>query len=811
MTRRSPIPVTASRQLLVRNPAKASLLGWLLRYYAFAAAVALVGLLFVGRSAYRYFAKDLPSIAEIDRFRATAPGITRIVAADGTLLAEFARERRIYVSIDEVPAPLQQAFLAAEDRRFFEHAGLDWRGLARAMVTNLREGTVRQGGSTITQQVAKGFLSHERTLARKVREAILSLRMESQLGKAKIFEIYINKIFLGQGAYGVAAAAERYFDKPLAELTLAESALIAGLARAPSRYSPSRSVDVARARRAVVLQDMVEAGYIDDASRAAADAEPIRLAEHRDPFRWRAPYYAEEARRHLSQVLGPDVVLDGGLTIETAVDLQSQAAARESVDRAARRLDKRQGWRGPVRHLRREADRVEFLARTAREYGERVRDEDRLFLGLVTAVERRRAEVRVGTLLTTLRLRKMRWAAPYDRNSEINDVQIERSDRALEVGDVIWVRPFRRESRPDVLEVALEQTPRVEAALYMVDHETGYVEAMVGGHDYDRSQYNRTTQACRQPGSVFKAIYYALALDTPRWSMDSILEGKPWEPTDGETWSPQNIDKTIDGKVLLRTAFIKSLNTASLRLFLKLGAPEVLAWSQRLGIKSELIPDKALALGASCTRTDELLRAFGVFVRGGKTSPTHYVRRATDSEGEVVLDQRHPADPELDVGSRLDRLAARALQPAEQVIDETTAFLITRMLREVVTHGIGSGAQRIGVPAAGKSGTASKGTYTTDTWFMGFTSRYLTSAWMGDDKYERSLGERDASYTTATPLWADFMAKIVKAGDRPHGQLPLYRPPGITVKVVDATRGGPPIPGLPQATVYYRRGAAGSR
>lgn len=286
MTTLLPPPPNKARVRVV-NPRRAGLLGWLFRYYGFALVLALWSGGYAGLELYRYFARDLPDIRQVDRYRSLAPGVTRIHAADGTMLAELAREFRAYASIQSIPPRLQQAFLAAEDRRFREHLGLDFRGLTRAMLVNLRTGTISQGGSTITQQVAKSFLAdQERTLARKIREAILSLRIESRLSKDQILEIYLNKIFLGHGAYGVASAAARYFDKDLSELTLAESALIAGLARAPSRYNPAASPERARKRRAVVLQDMVEAGFIDAAARDKANEEPIVTTKHRDPFRW---------------------------------------------------------------------------------------------------------------------------------------------------------------------------------------------------------------------------------------------------------------------------------------------------------------------------------------------------------------------------------------------------------------------------------------------------------------------------------------------------------------------------------------------
>lgn len=844
----TPAPTEAGRgrpsgpRLWVLNPARAGLVGWLARYYAFAVLCAAVALGNLGQRIYRSYDAALPDITDVEHYNALAPGVTRIYAADGSVLAELAREHRAYAPIDAIPDRLIQAFLAVEDRRFFTHAGLDWRGLARAMVANLRSGTVIQGGSTITQQVAKGFISDERTLDRKLREALLSLRIEGRLGKWRILEIYLNKIFLGHGAYGVAAAASRYFGKELGDLTLAESALIAGLANAPSRYSPIASPELALKRRAVVLQDMVEAGAITPDERDAADNEPLRLATAPpDVFRLRAPYYAEHVRREAGARFGDEAVLQDGLQIETAAQLEMGAQAHAAIDSALRRIDRRQGWRGPLAHLSEETARATLLERTGAEYGDDAlaRDPLRWRLALVTEVVAKQARVRVGAAEALLPARKMAWASRYDRNTGVNDVKITRADEAVEVGDVVWVRPAQKrrsviaeideeaaavivddatpvasdtsqgtaaalelDEPSGLIVVELGQLPRVEAALYTMAHDTGQVEAMEGGLDYDRSQFNRSTQACRQPGSVFKAIYYALALDGGHYTMGSVLEDKAYVPEAGESWSPQNIGQTLDGKVLLRTALIRSLNLPSIRLFVSLGADKVVAWARRLGFTTELIADRALSLGASCVRTDELSRAFSIFVRGGSHVEPVYIRRVIDKRGQTLLDQRHPLDAAVDVAGRLDRIGSLGLSGPRQVVDERTAFLITRLMREVVTAGIGGRATQIGVPAGGKSGTASKNAYTTDTWFVGFTSRHLTAAWMGDDTYERSLGDEDASYTTATPMWTQYMAGVV-AGI-PHDNLPLRRPPGITSRNVDARTGEEPTPGMPTATLYYR-------
>lgn len=828
----TPAPARDRPRVWVVNPARAGLLGWLFRYVAFA----IVGLVWLavltGIGTYRYFAADLPDVSEIESYSSLAPGVTRIYASDGAMLAEVAREHRAYAPYEEIPTPLVHAFLAAEDRRFFEHGGLDYRGLGRALLANLRSGTIEQGGSTITQQVAKGFLTQDQTIARKLREAILSVRMESRVEKTQILEVYLNKIFLGHNAYGVAAAASRYFDKPLRDLTLAESALIAGLARAPTRYSPFGSgLERARERRGVVLQDMVEAGYITAAERDAADAEPIVLAgELPDPFRARAPYYAEHVRQTVTAALGEEAVLTEGLQIETPVELPLQARASLEIDRSLRKLDTKQGWRGPVTHLPGEAARTELLRRLTAEYGpgalepaapspgalpvpepvapvdpadpeqaERPSAPERLDpwrLALVTKVNRYNAWVSVGQVAAIIPLRYMRWASRYDRNTGINEVELTDVREALEAGDVVWVQRVSEPrgglpdpDHPELVIVKLGQLPRVEAALYTADHETSYVVAMAGGRDYDRSQFNRATQACRQPGSVFKAIYYGLALDTGEYAMDTILEDRPYEPEPGEEWKPENLHGTISGEILLRNAFIHSLNLPSIRLFQKLGAEAVVAWSRRLGFTTELIADKALSLGASCVRMDELTRAFGVFVRGGTSWEPRYVRRVTNRRGEVVLDHRHPWDGAMDLAGRIDAMGRLSTTDAPvQLVDDRTAFLITRMMRDVVTHGIGRGASRIGVPAGGKSGTASKKQNTTDTWFVGFTARFVTAAWMGDDEYERSMGDEEASYTTATPLWTHFMEAVVQGVPHPDA-LPTERPPGVTQRFVEYEAG----------------------
>ncbi len=564
-------------------------------------------------------------------------------------------------------------------------------------------------------------------------------------------------------------------------------------------------------------------------------------------FRLRAPYYAEHVRREIAGRLGEAAVLQDGLQIETPAQLGLGAAAHEAIDGAVRKLDRRQGWRGPVAHLSEETARSTFRERAAAEYGADPLTADplRFRLALVTEVDAKKARVAIGGLEALLPLKKMSWASRYDRNATLNDATLAKVNEAIEVGDVVWVRTAQKR-RPSIIEesdeghdppkpaseaegalpepvkprpveaptppeldpetnlpiVELGQTPRVEAALYTMSLDSGYVDAMEGGLDYDRSQFNRTTQACRQPGSVFKAIYYSLALDGDQWRMDSVLEDRPYVPEPGEVWNPQNLGQTLDGEVLLRTALIRSLNLPSIRLFQSLGADNVVNWARGLGFTTDLIADRALSLGASCVHIDELSRAFAIFARGGSWVDPVYVRRVVNKRGEVLIDNRSPQDAAVDVAGRLDRLGSAALKGPKQIVDDRTAFLITRLMREVVTAGIGAQAGRIGVAVGGKTGTASKDTNVTDTWFVGFTSRQITAAWMGDDTYERSLGEEDASYTTAVPLWRQYMTHVVDGV--PHDALPRVRPPGLTTRVVDARTGKEVVPGMPSATLYLK-------
>jgi penicillin-binding protein 1A len=820
-------------KVVVANPADGGFIYWLLKFYLFGAfTLALLALASLP-AIYLAVAARAPDAPELRRYGEQAGLPSQITTADGMLLTELAKEHRQLVSVRQVPRLLISAFLAAEDRAFYRHGGVDVRGILRAAWANLRAGAVRQGGSTITQQVAKAHLSPERTIQRKAFELVLARRIEAKHSKDEILEFYLNHVFFGSNAYGIKAAADEYFGKRLDQLTTGEMALLGGLVRAPSRYSPRRNLRRATRRRDQVLAAMHAAGFIDAKQLAKAKAEKLKLRRQRaaDPLRRYAPHVTEWVRRLLVRRYGRQRVYRAGWSVSTTVDLPLQKRARHYTTASVEALDKRQGWRGPVDRLRTRKQRERALKRIEALYGplERLR-EDFPYLAVVDRVTPSRAKARIGKRQIEIPLALAKWAHRYSRTNAKNKLTVGSVKKVLEVGDLIWVispKPWMRrktwggpkDAQPIM---ALDQRPRVEGVLYTYDHQSGYVLAMIGGLDYDRSTFNRAVQACRQPGSTYKPIYYALALDDAKHSMGMILQDRPYKPEPGEEWNPKNVHGTLDGKVTMHFSLVKSLNLPAIQVLHSAGGcvrdkrnrcryPKAAAWARRLGFTTRIHPDKALALGASCVHTDELTRAFATFARGGTQRDPIYIRQVRDRHGALLEDHTVPVDPLLSEDERLDRLWATSARKEKQIIDPRTAFLITKLLRDSVLYGIAARCQIVPVPTGGKGGTSSR---TMDVWFVGFTSRWATTAWVGDDSYRRMLGEKEASYTAAIPMWANFMRENVggkllgsKGSGRPYSELPLRRPKGLRSAVIDFQTGGPPKPGDRTVRIYYRPGS----
>ncbi len=794
--------------VVVENPSDGGFVYWLAKLYAFGAACAMGLAAMAGGAIYIWFAASLPRLPDFATYQHQVAQTTMLRAWDGAPIAELSTQRRHILPLHRIPKLLVQAFLAAEDRRFYEHGGLDYRGMARAVRANLRAGEVAQGGSTITQQVAKSFLSPERTVQRKIREAILARRLEARYTKDEILTLYLNQIYLGHDAYGVAAAARRFFDKDVAELDLGELATLAGVAGAPSRFSPLGGVDRARARRDQVLGKMVAAGSLSEAEANTWRARPLSVRPRADFYRERSPHFTEHVRRAIAKRYGEKRLWEGGLEVETTLVPWIDAAAQENVDFSTRKLDKRQGWRGPVARLT-GAAAAAFRRRAEARYGSEPPVEGRLYLGLVEAAAGGgTARVRVGGGVYTLPSAQMTWAVPYSTRDSTNGRLLTSTAGVVRPGDVVWVKNAHRsrlrrfsdwtyddkqevrwmaahdgKTPPKTVELSLEQTPRAQGSIFSYDHGSGYVVSMVGGNDYDRSEWNRVVQACRQPGSTYKPVYYSLALDKG-YGYGSLLNDVPRaevDPITGEVWTPVNLNNTVEYQVTLEYSLVWSKNVPSVQIFKLVGAKDVEAWARRLGMTTPIIADQALALGASCTRIDELTRAFSAFARNGALIDPVFIRRVRDRDGRVLEDNTAAGDPAGGAAERLDRLVALSGRRAAAgggtpatAIPPRTAWLTSQLLRRVVTKGHAPAIRSAGLLAAGKTGTSSA---TMDTWFVGYTSRWMTTTWIGDDLRERPLGHKDAAFMLTVPMFARYMNEVTVG--QPLHEVPWERPPDV--------------------------------
>ncbi|MDY6831559.1 MAG: PBP1A family penicillin-binding protein [Thermodesulfobacteriota bacterium] len=729
---------------------------------------------------YYQISRDLPRIFTIDDYR--PPTVTTLYSAEKQKIAEFYTERRIVVPLDRMPPMLINAFVAAEDARFFQHTGVDLTGVARAFMKNLEAGAIVQGGSTITQQVAKSFfLSSERTYTRKIREAILSYRIEKRFSKADILYLYLNQIYLGHGAYGVAAAAENYFGKPVEDLSLAECTLIAGLPQAPSRYSPYRYPARAKNRQLYVLNQMVTEGYISEAEAQAAREAELEILPVRSLFQENAPWYAEHVRRYVEATYGRDMLYNQGLSVYTAVDLSMQAAARCEVDRGLRDLDKRQGYRGPVRHLSEEA--IEPFLSSLREEALGKMDlavaED-IVRGVVVDVddEKESVWVRLAHGAGEIPLEDMRWARRPDPDVAWYQpaASIKKPSQALKIGDVIWVRIVSLAESPEnmapaaedrvlgtaVLRLSLEQEPAVEAALICMEARTGLVRAMIGGRDAAKSQFNRAVQAIRQPGSAFKPIIYAGALDKGYTPASVIIDSAiVFEDTARNfTWKPQNYEERFFGPTLFRRALEKSHNIPTIKILMDIGVDYIHDYAKKLGITSPLSRDLSIALGSSGLAPIELAKAYAVFANMGNRVEPVFITRIEDRDGRVLEENRAEPIP---------------------VIGSDTAYIMTHLLKGVVEHGTGRRARDLNRPAAGKTGTTDN---LNDAWFVGYTPDYVTVVWVGFDE-EQSLGKGETGASAASPIWLGFMQTIL-AG-KPVKDFEV--PEGVVFSRIDAETG----------------------
>lgn len=708
--------------------------------------------------AYFYVSTTLPKVETLSDYQ--PPLITRIHADDGSIIAEYSRERRILVPYEKIPKTLVQAFIAAEDSSFFKHQGINFISILRAALKNLKAGGIAQGGSTITQQVAKKLLlTSERTFTRKFKEAILAWRMEKALTKQEILYLYLNQIYLGHRAYGVEAAAENYFDKNVEQLTLAESAILAGLPQAPSRYSPYHDYPRAMQRQKYVLGRMVEEGYITPEEYAQAAAEEVAIKPRLNNLLEVTAYFNEQVRRYLEERFGEELLYTGGLQVETSINLPMQQVARQAVKDNLRAHDKRQGYRGAQQVLD-ETATEEFLAQQREQFAEEPLTNGSFAQAIVVGQKGDLLLCRIGDRNGTISIQESNWAAPI----EFVDAPVEPLGNAGEkkltlfpLGALIDVKVINLE--PKVIELSLEQAPLAQGALVAVDPFSGQIKAMVGGFDFKESQFNRAIQSKRLPGSAIKPLIYAAALDRGYTPASIILdtpliyENKQVDTGKMEEWKPKNYEEKFYGPTRFRYALAHSRNVVTIKILEDIGVNYAANYIQKLGVETPQQRDLSMALGSTAVTPLEILTAYTVFANGGVLVPPTYITRIRDRNGRI-LESIDPAD--FANGMAADQQLIR--KPPRRVISPETAYLITNIMESVVQEGTGTRAKAIGRPSAGKTGTTND---LKDAWFIGFIPQLACVSWVGYDQ-EHPLGKKETGARAAAPAWVDFMQEAVK-------------------------------------------------
>jgi penicillin-binding protein 1A len=774
--------------------------------------------------AYHQYSKDLPEIPDLAQWR--PPILSEVASTDEVLVAEFFDERRKVVPYERIPKKLVQAFIASEDSRFFDHPGFDVMGIAGAALKMASAGgQIRGGGSTLTQQTAKALLisaegykkGREKTIRRKIRELLLALELEAKFSKEEILWLYLNNVYLGHHSYGVQSAAENYYRKNVAQLTLPEMALIAGLPQAPSRYSPFTHPEAAKARRHYVLERMLDEGMISAAEFKAADAEAVQVHPVEDVFRDTAPFFAEHLRRDLVDRYGNERMLREGLEIWSSMNSENQRYAQVAMLTGLHYVDHRQGFYGPIQQL----PKTEWDAWTKKADGVLAKnggaklERGRIYVGLVTALENggKLARVKLGTKLESeLPIAAGRWARKPNADAYFPSSLISSYQGVLAPGDLVLVRAARPEDvgmtedaaalkraypGEDRLFLRLDQEPRLQGAIVSIDPSSGYVMAMIGGYDYDASEFNRAFQACRQPGSSFKPIVYSGNLEmgkdptdstkTRPFTAGSILIDAPIvtdDPENGLRWKPQNFDEGFQGEVTAAHALVNSMNVPAVKALENLGVRNAVDWAYKLGITSKLNEDFSIALGSSCVTLWDLANVYAVFDRLGTRAKTTFLRKVEDRFGRTLEDHTYYADGWAPLADRILAGYAEVNTVPERVVTPATAYITTNLLHQVTQYGTAAAAGRMNEkwPIAGKTGTTND---SYDAWFMGFSRDLVSGVWVGYDRYDFPMGRYEQGGRTALPIWQDYMTHAL-AG-RPGRDWP--KPGDVEFVVIDMKTG----------------------
>ena len=768
-----------------------------------------------GFALYSKFKSEIPAINTVSDYKPDAG--TKVYSYDGELIAEFYNEnRRIIIPYDKIPEKLRFAFIAAEDSSFYTHHGIDPLGIVRAILKfAVSFGRVKQGGSTITQQLSKSFVGSERTFSRKFKDMILAIELERHLSKEEILYLYLNEIYLGSGAYGVEAASRKYFSKHVWELEIDEMAILAGLPKFPSAASPLLNPDKAFSRRNYVLKRMFDENYITEAEYEAAVAKPVKTNPQRELFLDKAPYFSEKVRRYLLDKYGFDKLYKEGMIVQTTVDMRATKYAHEALFYGIRELSKRQGYaRGaedsykkgdkfsgevtnPLYSINLKKDLGTYLKKHESFFGKITEETIKsgvFYQGVVLETAEKSALVQVGEVKRNIYLEDLGWARPWNPTGSYSMVKSVKE--VFKPGDIILVRATDKAGTRDQFDFrnyakklgkdfyfVLEQIPSSQAAIIVKDPYSGYVKALMGGYDFEISEFDRTTQACRQPGSSIKPVFYTIALEKrngkpPLLTPATMILDAPVSVTD-TNFKPANFENTFKGEVTVWEALIHSMNTPAIRVLQKLGLRDAIDGAKALGIKSEIKPEFGSMLGSSCLTIDELTDAYGHFPNMGRAPHTTYIRKVYDKNGKVLEDHTVFYDPYISAPSKIDRLLHFAKREENQALTPQTAYITNKILEDVVNRGTAASmrgfnhykckkSNETGEDAeegicnrhiAGKTGTTND---YFDAWFIGYSPNFVAGVWIGNDQHGRPLGKVETGSKAALPIWRDFMERYLK-------------------------------------------------
>ncbi|MGI6393751.1 MAG: penicillin-binding protein 1A [bacterium] len=825
--------------------AKKSLFGKILKHkktiFVVISALVILGIV-VAAAVYYKYKSEVPSISTVSDYKPDAG--TKVYSYDGELIAEFYHEnRRIIVPYDKIPEKLRLAFVAGEDNSFYSHSGIDVTGIIRAGIKYAVTG-VKQGGSTITQQLAKSFVGTERTWGRKIKDIILAVELEKHLSKEEILYLYLNEIYLGSGSFGVEAASRKYFSKHVWELGLHEMATLAGLPKYPSLASPIQNPKMAFKRRNYVLKRMFDDKYISQEEYEKAKNEPVVTNPQKELFLDKSPYFSERVRRYLLEKYGFEKLYKEGMSVQTTVDMRAVKFAHEALFMGIRELSKRQGYArsaedsyqkskkfaGEVTNplykinLKKELDK--YLTKHKEHFGEITEKNIKsglYYQGVVLETKQKEAIVQVGDVKKPIYTEDLLWARPW--NPTGYPPVIRSSADVFSPGDVIMVRATDKKGTRDVFDhrnyskklgkdffFVLEQMPSSQAAIIVKDPYSGYVKVLMGGYDFEISEFDRTTQACRQPGSAIKPIFYSLALEkqggrAPLLTPASMILDAP-VTVGGANFKPSNFENTFKGEITTWEALVLSMNTPAIRVLQKTGLSDAVKWAEKLGIKSEMKLEFGTMLGSSCLTIDELTDAFAHFPNSGKSPETTYIRKVYDKYGKVLEDNTVFYDPYISAAEKLSRFVHYAKREENQVVTPQTAYIVNKTLEDVVNRGTAGSARGLNSykcvkkvkksdeggeeteesssycsrHVAGKTGTTND---YFDAWFIGYSPGLVAGVWVGNDQHGKPIGRIETGSKAALPIWSDFMSRYLAN----HEPKDYKMPPGVISRNIDTSTG----------------------